>query len=110
MSPLRRTAQWRRERRDVVVKGRAEEIKNMYEVLLPWPSALPWHAGPKHRFVRIVPDDISGRRFRIVDPASWRTPYRCAACRRFVVDVFTAVGIRVRSAARCFRQRVDPPG
>jgi hypothetical protein len=33
----------------------------------------PWHAGPKHRFVRIVPDDVSGRRFHIVDPASWRT-------------------------------------
>ena len=59
----------------VVVKGRAEEIKNMYEVLGAMAFPLfPWHAGPKHRFVRIVPDDVSGRRFRIVDPASWRTP------------------------------------
>jgi hypothetical protein len=28
----------------------------------------PWHAAPKHRFVRIEPEDISGRRFEVVDP------------------------------------------
>jgi len=52
----------------VVVKGRAEEIKNVYEVLdlMAFPL-FPWHAGPKHRFVRIVPNEISGRRFRVVD-------------------------------------------
>ncbi|MDQ1752751.1 MAG: uncharacterized protein QOE71_3807 [Pseudonocardiales bacterium] len=59
----------------VVVKGRAEEIKNMDEVLDAMAFPLfPWHAGPKHRFVRIVPDDISGRRFHILDRAAWRTP------------------------------------
>jgi hypothetical protein len=30
----------------------------------------PWHAAPKHRFVRIEPDDVSGRRFHIVDSRS----------------------------------------
>jgi nitroimidazol reductase NimA-like FMN-containing flavoprotein (pyridoxamine 5'-phosphate oxidase superfamily) len=59
----------------VVVKGRAEEIRNMDEVLDAMAFPLfPWHAGPKHRFVRIVPDDISGRRFHILDRAAWRTP------------------------------------
>jgi nitroimidazol reductase NimA-like FMN-containing flavoprotein (pyridoxamine 5'-phosphate oxidase superfamily) len=58
----------------VVVKGRAEEIKNMHEVLEAMTFPLfPWHAGPKHRFMRIVPDDVSGRRFHVVDPAAWRT-------------------------------------
>jgi hypothetical protein len=27
----------------------------------------PWHAGPKHRFVRIEPDEISGRSFHVID-------------------------------------------
>ena len=26
----------------------------------------PWHAGPKHRFVRIEPIEITGRRFHVV--------------------------------------------
>jgi uncharacterized protein len=59
----------------VVVKGRAEEIKNIHEVLDTMTLPLfPWHAGPKHRFVRIVPTDVSGRRFRVVDATAWTTP------------------------------------
>ena len=54
----------------VVVKGRAVEIERMQDVFdaldLPLFS---WQAAPKHRFVRIEPVDISGRRFRVVDQA-----------------------------------------
>ena len=60
----------------VVVKGRAEEISRSQELLdtadLP---LFPWHAAPKQRFVRIVPDEITGRRFRVVDREAWRTSW-----------------------------------
>jgi uncharacterized protein len=60
----------------VVVKGRAREISGGYELLdtadLP---LFPWHAAPKQRFVRIVPEEITGRRFRVVDRAAWTTPW-----------------------------------
>jgi uncharacterized protein len=60
----------------VVVKGHAEKISGIHELLddttdLP---LFPWHTAPKQRFVRIVPDQISGRRFHIVDPDTWKTP------------------------------------
>jgi hypothetical protein len=58
-----------------VVRGRGEEITRGYDLLdtagLP---LFPWHAAPKQRFVRIVPDEISGRRFRVVGHEAWRTP------------------------------------
>jgi hypothetical protein len=57
----------------VVVKGRAEEIERMHEFFdalgLP---LFPWHAAPKHRFVRIQPDTVSGRRFVVVDKEHWQ--------------------------------------
>jgi nitroimidazol reductase NimA-like FMN-containing flavoprotein (pyridoxamine 5'-phosphate oxidase superfamily) len=60
----------------VVVKGRGEEIARGHELLdtadLP---LFPWHAAPKQRFVRIVPDELSGRRFRVVDREAWRSPW-----------------------------------
>ena len=56
----------------VIVKGHAVEIEGMYELLDAQDLPLfPWHAGPKHRFVRIEPVEISGRRFHVVDPAAW---------------------------------------
>ena len=59
----------------VVIKGRAEEIKQLHEriesVDLP---LFPWHAAPKSYFVRIVPETISGRRFHVVDSTAWETP------------------------------------
>jgi uncharacterized protein len=58
----------------VVVKGHAEEISR-HELLdsadLP---LFPWHTAPKQRFVRIVPDEITGRRFHVVDRDTWKTP------------------------------------
>ena len=55
----------------VVVKGEAREIERMHELFdaadLP---LFPWHAGPKHRYVRIVAGEVTGRRFGVVDPAA----------------------------------------
>ena len=54
----------------VVVKGWAAEIVERCGVFDAVDLPLyPWHAAPKHRFVRIVPDIVTGRRFRIVDRA-----------------------------------------
>jgi uncharacterized protein len=59
----------------VVVKGRGEQITRSQELIDTTDLPLfPWQAGPKHRFVRIVPADISGRRFPVVDRAAWDTP------------------------------------
>jgi uncharacterized protein len=61
----------------VIVKGHAAEIERMDQLLDALDLPLfPWHAAPKHRFVRIEPVEISGRRFDIVDPTAWRDPVR----------------------------------
>jgi uncharacterized protein len=65
----------------VVIKGRALEIERMQDVFDALDLPLfPWHAAPKPCFVRIEPDEMSGRRFRVVDdrasgaaPTSQRT-------------------------------------
>jgi uncharacterized protein len=50
----------------VVVKGLAREIKQMYEALDALELPLyPWHASSKPHIVRIEPDQITGRRFRV---------------------------------------------
>jgi len=52
----------------VVVKGHGYEIERMEELFAAMDLPLfPWHAGPKGRFVRIQPLEITGRRFH-VDP------------------------------------------
>jgi len=52
----------------VVIKGRATEIERMQDVFDALDLPLfPWHAAPKHRFVRVEPVDISGRRFHVAD-------------------------------------------
>ncbi len=52
----------------VVIKGAAREIERMQDVFAALDLPLfPWHASPKHRFVRIEPQDLSGRRFEVVD-------------------------------------------
>jgi len=67
----------------VVIKGRATEIENIYESLAAVDLPLyPWHVGPKLRFVRVVPDEVTGRRFRIADRRaehSGETPPRHSA-------------------------------
>ena len=55
----------------VVVKGTAVEIERMYELFDAVELPLyPWHAAPKHRYVRIVPELVTGRRFHVVDRAA----------------------------------------
>src|SRR5690349_1724942 len=55
----------------VVLKGRAVEIEKMYELFDAAELPLyPWHAAPKHRYVRILPDLLTGRRFRVMDRAA----------------------------------------
>ena len=52
----------------VVIKGRAEEITRDHERIEAASLPLfPWHAGSKTRIVRIVADEVSGRRFPIAD-------------------------------------------
>jgi uncharacterized protein len=51
----------------VIVEGRASEITEGAD----WNHAIglplfPWHVSPKAHFVRITPDNVSGRRFRAV--------------------------------------------
>jgi len=54
----------------VVVKGRAEEIEGMAAIEHAKKLALlPWSAHPKPRWVRILPDEVTGRRFTVVDGA-----------------------------------------
>ena len=56
----------------VVVHGRAEEVRRLHDLVdtagLP---LFPWHTAPKHTFVRIVPDEVSGRRFTVADRDAW---------------------------------------
>lgn len=57
----------------VVLKGLAATISRPTELLDTFDLPLhPWQAGTKDRFIRITPDLISGRRFDVVDSASWR--------------------------------------
>jgi uncharacterized protein len=55
----------------VVVKGRAVEIADRYELFDALDLPLyPWNASPRHHFVRIVPEQVTGRRFVVVDRAA----------------------------------------
>ncbi len=59
----------------VVVKGRAHEIEAMQEVFDALELPLfPWHTSPKHRFVRIEADEVSGRRFEVVERPAQSAP------------------------------------
>jgi hypothetical protein len=56
----------------VVVKGTARELKGLYELLAADELPLaPLHAAPKNRFLRIEPEEVTGRRFRIVPAGTW---------------------------------------
>ncbi len=52
----------------VVVKGTARQIEHMIEYYEAEDLPLfPWHAGPKYDFVRIEVDEVTGRRFHVVE-------------------------------------------
>ncbi|HEV7167749.1 MAG TPA: pyridoxamine 5'-phosphate oxidase family protein [Micrococcaceae bacterium] len=59
----------------VVAKGRAQEVLPAREVLETVGLLLfPWEAGRKDHFLRIVPEELTGRRFTITPPSTWWTP------------------------------------
>ncbi|HST86135.1 MAG TPA: pyridoxamine 5'-phosphate oxidase family protein [Kineosporiaceae bacterium] len=63
----------------VVAKGQAEEIRQLHDVMDTVDLPLePWHGEPKHRFIRIEPEEVSGRRFAVSDPAGWESLLRRA--------------------------------
>jgi hypothetical protein len=63
----------------VVITGRAEEIKKLHDRIESMDLPLfPWQAAPKSRFLRIVPETISGRRFHVVDSTVWDSPTKGA--------------------------------
>jgi uncharacterized protein len=60
----------------VVVKGRAREIKQMYEALDALELPLfPWFESSKPHIVRIEPEQITGRRFRVADAPARHPAY-----------------------------------
>ena len=61
----------------VVIKGYAIEIEQMDEYFDALDLPLfPWHAGRKHRFVRVEPVEITGRRFDVLSHARWGSERR----------------------------------
>ncbi|GLY30925.1 pyridoxamine 5'-phosphate oxidase family protein [Kineosporia sp. NBRC 101731] len=60
----------------VIIKGTASEIRELEDLVdaagLP---LAPLSGTPKTRFVRIEVEEITGRRFPVVDPAMWRNPF-----------------------------------
>ncbi|MEO6503370.1 MAG: pyridoxamine 5'-phosphate oxidase family protein [Jatrophihabitantaceae bacterium] len=59
----------------VVVKGHAEEVTKLYELLDATALPLfPWHSSPKHHLIRIAVDEITGRLFRVADRGNWYMP------------------------------------
>jgi hypothetical protein len=54
----------------VVAKGTAKEVIRLYDVLdvLELPL-FPWHSTPKPHFIRIQPDSITGRLFKVTGNA-----------------------------------------
>ena len=57
----------------VVVRGRAEEVTDEYQLAeLRQTPLLAWHPGPVPRYVRINPSQVIGRRINIADlPSNW---------------------------------------
>jgi nitroimidazol reductase NimA-like FMN-containing flavoprotein (pyridoxamine 5'-phosphate oxidase superfamily) len=52
----------------VVVKGWAHEIEQLDELIAAESLPLfPWNASPKFRWVRVEPEEVSGRRFHVAD-------------------------------------------
>ena len=59
----------------VVIKGQAAPVRNQQEVLETVGLQLfPWQSGRKEHFVRITPDTVTGRRFKVAPPLTWWTP------------------------------------
>ena len=56
----------------VVLKGSSEEVRRLHDLVAVDELPLaPWQRGPKGRFVRVVPDVVTGRRFPVAGPDAW---------------------------------------
>lgn len=59
----------------IVIKGKAAPVRDTDEVLDTVGLFLfPWEGGKKEHFVRITPDVVTGRRFKVTPPLTWWTP------------------------------------
>ncbi len=48
---------------------RITEVDDLLETVdLP---LFPWQGGDKGQFVRVTPEEVTGRRFTVVDPSAW---------------------------------------
>ena len=63
----------------VVVKGPASLLESTSDVLDTFNLSLfPWESGTKNAFVRIVPTEVTGRRFKVAQPSEWWTEQSAA--------------------------------
>jgi len=63
-----------------VLKGPAAVVKGTERILDTAALYLfPWQAGKKDVFVRISPDTLTGRRFKVTAPVTWWTQLSGAA-------------------------------
>ena len=59
----------------VVIKGRSEEVRRLDDVVAVDELPLaPWHGGPKGTFVRVIPREVTGRRFAVAPREAWESP------------------------------------
>lgn len=59
----------------VVIKGTAKEINDPEELReTVGLDVSPWQGGAKNRFIRIIAEEVSGRRFPVTDPSAWEAP------------------------------------
>ena len=64
----------------VVLKGRSAAVTGIEGILDTASLYLfPWQAGKKDHFVRITPDSVTGRRFKVTPPLTWWTQLSSAA-------------------------------
>jgi nitroimidazol reductase NimA-like FMN-containing flavoprotein (pyridoxamine 5'-phosphate oxidase superfamily) len=64
----------------VVLKGPAAAIKGTEGILDTASLYLfPWQAGKKDTFIRVSPDTLTGRRFKVTAPMTWWTQLSGAA-------------------------------
>lgn len=59
----------------VVVKGQAIAVERTQDLLdTVGPVLFPWQTGRRDRFIRIVPESVSGRRFKLAPALTWWSP------------------------------------
>ena len=59
----------------VVVKGHAHDLERFAEIYHAQDLPLfPWNASPKERFVKIIPDKVTGRRFTVYATRTGQAP------------------------------------